>query len=165
MYQQYPGGAQPSEPSAGRASVPQSVSRAAQVMYVGAAASLVGIVIDLLMRHSIRTAIAQHDTKLTATQVTDTYHAELGVLIVFGLIGVGLWLWIARSCLAGKSWARVTGTVFFGLDTVAVLLGVSVASSGGLTRIYGIVVWLIGLVAVILLWRRSSAEFFRGAPR
>jgi hypothetical protein len=32
-------------------------------------------------------------------------------------------------------------------------------------RFYGLVVWVIGAVAVILLWRRSSSEYFKGAPR
>jgi hypothetical protein len=134
-------------------------------MYVGALASLVGIVIDLLMRHSIRTAIFQHSRNMTPAKVTDAYHAELVVLVVFGLIGVGLWLWMARSCLAGKSWARVTATVFFGIDTLAVLLGAAAAPGTGLTRIYGLVVWIIGLVAIVLLWRRSSSDYFRTAPR
>jgi len=162
MYK-YPGGAQAPEPTT-TTSAPQSVVRAAQVMYVGIAASLVGIVIDLLMRHSIRTAIVQHSPNLTPTKVSNAYHAELILLVVFGLIGAGLWLWMARSCLAGKNWARVTSTVFFGLDTVSLVLGASVVSGGGLTRLYGIVVWVIGLIAIILLWRRSSSEYFR-APR
>jgi hypothetical protein len=163
MYQQFPGGAaQSGEPVTTNA--PQSVLRAVRVMYVGAAASLIGIVIDLLMRHSIRTAIVQHSSKLTPTQVNDAYHAELVVLVVFGVIGAGLWLWMARSCLAGKNWARVTSTVFFGLDTVALVLSATAVSGSGLTRLYGILVWLIGLAAIILLWQRPSSEYFR-APR
>lgn len=166
MYQQYPGGAGAGMPPAsGPVSAPQSVNRAARVMYVGVAASLVGIVIDLLLRHSIRTAIAQHSSKMTAAGVNDTYHAELVVLVVFGVIGAGLWFWMARSCLAGKSWARVTSTVFFGIDTVSVLIGAAAAQSGGATRIYGFVVWVIGLIAIIFLWQRPSSDYFRGAPR
>ena len=133
-------------------------------MYVGVAASLVGIVIDLLLRHTIRTAIAQHSATMTAAGVNDTYHAELVVLVVFGLIGAGLWFWMARSCLAGKSWARVTSTVLFGIDTLSVLASTAVAG-GGMTRIYGFLTWVIGLVAIVFLWQRSSSDYFRGAPR
>lgn len=133
-------------------------------MYVGAAASLVGIVIDLLLRHTIRTAIAQHSSTMTAAGVNDTYHTELVVLVVFGLIGAGLWFWMARSCLAGKSWARVTSTVLFGIDTLSVLVGTAVAG-GGVTRIYGFLIWVIGLVAIVFLWQRPSSDYFRGAPR
>jgi hypothetical protein len=35
---------------------------------------------------------------------------------------------------------------------------------GGLSRIYGILVWVIGLITIILLWQRSSSGYFR-APR
>jgi hypothetical protein len=133
-------------------------------MYVGIAASVIGIIIDLLMRHTIRTAIVQHSSNMTAAQINDTYHAELVLLVVFGLIGAGLWFWMAHSCLAGKSWARITSTVFFGIDTLAVLLGIAVTPGGGLTRVYGFVIWVIGLIAIVLLWRRSSSDYFR-APR
>ncbi len=165
MYQQYPGGAGAGLPASAPVSAPRSVTRAAQVMYVGVAASLVGIVIDLLLRHTIRTAIAQHSSTMTAAGVNDTYHAELAVLVVFGLIGAGLWFWMARSCLAGKSWARVTSTVFFGIDTLFVLIGTALAGGGGVTRIYGFLIWVIGLVAIVFLWQRPSSDYFRGAPR
>ena len=164
MYQQYPGGAGAGAPAPDPASAPQSVTRAAQAMYVGIAASLIGIIIELLMRHSIRTAIVQHGSKLTAAQVNDTYHAELAVLVVVGLLGAGLWFWMARSCLAGKSWARITSTVLFGIDTLGLLIGFA-TPGGGVTRLYGFVVWIIGLIAVVFLWRRSSSDYFRSAPR
>ena len=44
------------------------------------------------------------------------------------------------------------------------LAGATAVQSGGLTRIYGFVVWVIGLIAVVLLWQRSSSAYFR-APR
>src|ERR1700759_4628745 len=118
MSQPYPGGDQPSQQPGqlGQSGavvatpIPQSVTRAVQVMYLGALASLVGIIVELLTRHSLRNFIHDHATtngkKLTATQVADTYHAELVVLVVVGLIGVGLWLWMAQKNKAGKNWAR-----------------------------------------------------------
>jgi hypothetical protein len=176
MYQPYPGGdqapqqyGQPGQPAL---AVPQSVARAVKVMYVGAAASLVGIIVDLLARHSLRTYIADHMTRngkaLTAAQVTNAYHLELGVLIAGGLIGVGLWIWMARSCQAGKGWARITSTVFFAIETISALT--SVAGGGrlggaGASRFFGLLVWLIGLAAIILLWQRQSSDYFKGAPR
>ena len=166
MFQSYPGGVQPTEPAPGpvKANAPQSVVRAAYVMYLGVAASVIGIIIDLLMRHTIRTAIVQHTSNMTAAQVNDAYHAELALLVVFGLIGAGLWYWMARNCLAGKSWARTTSTVLFGIDTLAVILGIAVTPGGGATRIYQLLIWVIGLVAILLLWQRPSSEYFR-APR
>jgi len=179
MYQPYPGGDQPSQQPGqlGQSGapvptpIPQSVTRAVQVMYLGALASLVGIIIELLTRHSLRTFIADHATRngkrLTATQVADTYHAELVVLVVVGLIGIGLWLWMARSNKAGKNWARITSTVFFAIDTLGAIGGLAGGSlsGGNANRFYGLVVWVIGLVAVFLLWQRQSSEYFKRAPR
>jgi hypothetical protein len=162
MYQPYPGGSQAPEPSRPVAA-PTTVARAVQVMYVGAAASLIGIVITVLDRHAIRTAIINHNHKLTASQVTSDYHAALGIAIVGGLIGVGLWIWMAMMCRAGRSWARIVSTVFFGIETIDLAIGSAVPGGGsGVSRIYGILVWLIGLIAVIFLWQRPSTEYFKG---
>ena len=176
MYQPYPGGDQPPAQSDQLAApvrppIPQSVTRAVQVMYLGALASLVGIIIELLTRHSLRTYIHDHSTRnghpLTAAQVADTYHAELVALVVVGLIGIALWLWMAQKNKAGKNWARITSTVFFALDTLGAIGGLAggALSGGSVNRFYGLVVWVIGGAAIILLWQRSSTEYFKRAPR
>ena len=147
------------------------MTRAVQVMYVGALASLIGIVIELLARHSLRSYIADHvirnGKQLTAAQVNDTYHAELAVLVVVGLIGIALWIWMAQMNKRGRNWARITSTVFFALDTLGAIGGLAGGqfSGGSANRFYGLVVWVIGGIAIILLWQRSSTEYFKGAPR
>lgn len=161
MYQPYPGGSQVPEPS--RPPVPQSVVRAAQVMYAGAAASLIGIIIDMTTLSATKSEIIKRDPSLTPTQVNNAEHFAIGVFIVEGLIGAALWLWMAQSCKAGKNWARIVSTVLFGLDTIGVIAGAAAVASGGAVRIYAIVVWLIGLAAIILLWQRQSTDFFKSA--
>jgi hypothetical protein len=164
MYQRYPGEARPDEPSPVR-DAPQSVLRAVRVMYIGLAASLIGIVVDMTTLSSTRNEILSRNPGFTQAQVNSAEHVEIGLFIAGGLIGAALWLWMAQSCRAGKSWARVLSTVFFGIETLGVLAGLAGSTGGGgLTRVYGLVVWVIGLGAVILLWQRSSSDFFR-APR
>ena len=176
MYQPYPGGDQPPAQSGQfaapvRPPIPQSVTRAVQVMYLGAVASLVGVIIELLTRHSLRTYISDHATRngkrLTAVQVADTYHAELVVLVVVGLIAVALWIWMAQMNQRGRNWARITSTVFFALATLSAIGGLAggTLSGGSINRFYGLLVWVIGGVAIILLWRPSSTEYFKGVPR
>ena len=176
MYQPYPGSDQPPAQSAEfgapvRPPIPQSVTRAVQVMYLGAVASLVGVIIELLTRHSLRTYISDHATRngkrLTAVQVADTYHAELVVLVVVGLIAVALWIWMAQMNQRGRNWARITSTVFFALATLSAIGGLAggTLSGGSINRFYGLLVWVIGGVAIILLWRPSSTEYFKGVPR
>lgn len=157
MYQAFPDGNQPPTPYGQSApSVPQSVDNAVRFMYMGAAASLIGIVIDL------------HGAKLTSTQVTDSQHVAIGALIIAGVIGVAAWVWMAQSNQAGKRWARIVATLLFGIDTLSLIAdinGASALSGTAATRIYGIVIWLIGLAAIILLWQRTSSDYFRGSPR
>jgi hypothetical protein len=163
MYQPYPGGTQLPEPSQ-RPGPPASVSRAAQLMYAGAAASLIGIVIDILTRSAINTALRSRNHNLTPSQVTTDAHAVLGGLVIGGLIAVGLWIWMALSCKAGKEWARTVSSVLFAVATIDLIASVVVPSSAW-GRIYGLLVWLIGLGAIVMLWRPESTVFFRGGPR
>jgi hypothetical protein len=133
-------------------------------MYAGAAASLIGIIIALTTLNSIKSQIISKNPSLTTTQVNNAEHVAIGILIASGLIGAALWLWMAQSSKAGKGWARIVSTVLFAIETINVLAGASAVASGGASRIYSIVVWLIGLGAIIFLWQRSSTEYFK-APR
>ncbi|MFY9648545.1 hypothetical protein [Trebonia sp.] len=159
-YQPYPGGTQMPEPAT-RPPVPQSITRAVQLMYAGAAASLIGIIIALTTLSSIKSQIISKNPSLTTTQVNNAQHVAIGVLIASGLIGAALWLWMAQSSKAGKNWARIVSTVLFAIETINVVAGASAISSGGASRIYSIVIWLIGLGAIIFLWQRSSTEYFK----
>jgi hypothetical protein len=162
-YQPYPGGTQMPEPAT-RPPVPQSITRAVQLMYAGAAASLIGIIIGLTTLSSIKSQIISKNPTLTTTQVNNAEHVAIGILIASGLLGAALWLWMAQSSKAGKNWARIVSTVLFAIQTINVLAGASAVASGGASRIYSIVIWLIGLGAIIFLWQRSSTEYFK-APR
>jgi hypothetical protein len=162
MYQRFPGdAAQSREPAPSNA--PQSVQRAVRVMYVGAAVSLIGIVVDLTTLSSTRSAILKSNPHYTTAQVNSAEHAAIGLFIAGGLIGAALWLWMAQSNRAGKAWARVVASVLFGIDTVSQIIGVG--AGGGLSRLYGIIVWVVGVIAIVLLWQRSSSEYFRSTPR
>jgi hypothetical protein len=159
-YQPYPGGTQMPEPAT-RPPVPQSITRAVQLMYAGAAASLIGIIIALTTLSSIKSQIISKNPSMTTTQVNNAEHVAIGILIASGLIGAALWLWMAQSSKAGKNWARIVSTVLFAIQTINVVAGASAISSGGASRIYSIVIWLIGLGAIIFLWQRSSTEYFK----
>lgn len=172
MYQAFSDGDQPpGQYGQSAPSVPQSVDNAVRVMYMGAAASLIGIVIDLATVGPLREKLVtlnNNGAKLTSTQVADSQHVAIGALIVAGVIGVVLWIWMAQSNQAGKSWARIVATVLFGIDTISLIAdinGASALSGTVATRIYGIAIWLIGLAAIVLLWQRTSSDYFRGSPR
>jgi hypothetical protein len=165
MYQPYPGGGNAPEPSAAAGPpalpAPPSINRAVRLMYAGAVGSLIGIGVDFIGIGGIKTRIANANHKLTPAQVSSAEHVYIAYFIISGLIAVGLWLWMARSTSAGKSWARIVSTVLFALDTIAQFVGLAGGASAA-GRIWSLVVWLIGLVALVMLWQRTSSEYFAG---
>jgi hypothetical protein len=159
MYQPYPTGAQ--MPALDKPPVPSQVINAVRAMYVGAAASVVAAVIEILTVSATKTAIERRSHHLTASQLNTSQHALVIGFAVSGLIQVAAWLFIARNCKNGNSWARITGTVLFGLATVDTILGATIPLATAV-KVWWPVVWLAGLTAVIFLWQRASTAFFKG---
>ena len=159
MYQPYPTSSQ--LPDLGKPSVPSQVKHAITAMYVGAAATVAGTVIEILTVNATKTAIEKRSPHLTVSQVNATQHVLVIGAVVSGLIAVAAWLIIARACRNGSNWARVTGTVLFGLATID-SIGSAISPVAGLVKAWWPVIWLAGLVAVIFLWQRPSTDFFKG---
>jgi hypothetical protein len=148
-------------PDVQRSPLPPSVINAVRVMYAGAAATVIGIVIDILTVNATKAAIEKRSPQLSVTQVNSLQHALIAGSIVSGVIATALWILIAWKCRNGKNWARLTGTVLFAIATIDVL-GAAVAPEADLLKLWFVVIWLLGLFAVVLLWRPSSSDFFKG---
>jgi hypothetical protein len=158
MHQPYPSTDRPVEPDEPPA--PQSVLNAVKLMYAGAAISAVSLIISLATIGGTKDAIRKAKPSLTATQVNQLNTFIIALAVVSGVIGVALWLWMARKNGEGKSWARILSTVLFGLATVD-LFGVVSQPKTVLGLVFPVLTWLIGLGAVVFLWRRESTEFFK----
>lgn len=63
----------------------------------------------------------------------------------------------------GKNWARVLSAVFFGINTLDLFISFFVVRATA-TMIVGVVIWLVGLMAIVLLFSKESAPFFRQQP-
>ena len=158
MYQPYPSTGKPVEPERGPA--PPAVLNAVKLMYVGAAVSTVSLIISLASIGGTKDAIRKAKPSLTATQVNQLNTFIIALAVVSGVIGVALWLWMARANGQGKNWARILSSVLFGLTTLD-LIGVFSQPKTILGLIFPVLTWLVGLGAVILLWRKESTEFFK----
>jgi hypothetical protein len=159
-YQPFPGGGQ--MPDQERGPAPKSVINAVRLMYAGAAANAISVIVALTAIGSLRTTLKdQTNPVLTTSQVNSAVDLFIATIVIGGLIGIGLWIWMAFMNKAGKNWARITGTVFFCLDTLGVVIGFARAEVS-VSRIITVIIWLIGLGAVILLWRKESTAFFKG---
>ena len=157
MYQPYPSSGQAPEPV--RPEPPASVVMAVRLMYAGAVVSALSLIVGLVTVGSLRDSLHKAQPSLTTTELHNLQTVVIVGSIFIGLISIGLWIWMALMNKAGKSWARIIATVLFGLDTLFLLLGVARAGAAAGTLV-SIVTWLIGLGAVIFLWRRDSSEYF-----
>jgi hypothetical protein len=158
MYQPNPGGDTTSVTGAPREPEPATVRNAVRFMYAGAVASLIGVVVGLTQGVS-KSAIHKAAPNLTTSQVNTAASLAVITSVVFGIIGIALWLVIARASARGRNWARITGTVFFALETLSLLLGLA-RPQVTLVKVFPILIWLIGLGAVIFLWRPDSSRYF-----
>ena len=133
------------------------------LMYAGAAYALVyaaGVIIvaaAIISKHPVAAAARAGSGRATVGGV-------VALTILLSLIEIALWLGIARACRNGKSWARVTGTVLFGLHTLGFLGVLANSHPGiGLAKVLTTLSWLIACGAVVFLWQRPSSAFFQAA--
>jgi hypothetical protein len=159
MYQPYPTGAQPPM-TPGPADPPQTVRRAVNLMYAGAALSAIEIIIGLFTIGSLKSAIRSKYPSYTPSQIHTAQVAALTVAIVVGLLGVALWIWMARANLGGRSWARIVASVLFGINTIDLLAAV-VQPHSVISLVLAVLVWLVGLGAIWLLWQRESTAYIQ----
>jgi hypothetical protein len=129
-------------------------------MYAGAAVSTVSLIVSLVSISSTKSQIYKDRPNLTVSQAN---HLELFIItlaVVSGLLGIGLWLWMAQKNGQGRNWARILSSVLFILATVD-LYGVLSQPKTVIGLVFPVLTWLLGLGAIILLYRKESTAFFR----
>jgi hypothetical protein len=161
MYQPYPSSGPMPEPV--RSEPPDTVLAAVKLMYAGAVVSALSLIVGLATVGSLRTQLRNAYPSYTTSQVHTVEVATVVFIVIFGLIGIGLWLWMAVANKRGGNWARITATVFFGLNTLSLLAGFARPEPLA-SRLVGLLIWLIGLGAIVMLWRAESTAFFK-APK
>ncbi|GAB2445543.1 hypothetical protein [Nocardia tengchongensis] len=177
QYQPYPnpqhyepfgaGQSYPVEPTSGGATPPRTVTYAFYLMLSGAALSGIDLLYGLTELSYVRaTAMAKHSGKgtLSDSQIDTIVTVSFVVGCVVTLISVGLWIWMAFANRAGRNWARITATVFFGMYTVDTLATVTVGDGTAISTAITVLTWLVGLAVVILLWIKQSGTHFQPAP-
>jgi hypothetical protein len=158
MVQRYPSSGKPVEVE--RPPAPKPVLQAVKLMYAGAAISTVSLIISLADIGGIKAAIKKAHPSYTASEISGDNRFIIGLAVVSGLLGIGLWLWMARANNQGKNWARILSTVLFGLATLD-LVGVFSEPQTAIGLVFPVLTWLVGLGAVWLLWRPDSTSFFK----
>jgi hypothetical protein len=142
-------------------------------MWAGGALALIGLIITLSFSGKIKTAVtnaaikanntnrADGKTVLTTSQIHSLANATVLILAIVGIIGVLLWVWMAWANNRGRGWARIVATVLFALNTISLVFEVGRASVSIIPIALG---WLVGLGAIVLLWRRETSAYINPRP-
>jgi hypothetical protein len=128
---------------------------AARLMYAGAALTLVNAIVALAVIGQFKASVIARHPLMSDSAVLLATRGAVAVVIVESVISIGTWLWLASAARRGRRWVRTVGSVLFGINTL-VLLGTIKNPGPQATKGIGIVIWLIGLLAVIALCRRPG---------
>lgn len=139
---------------------PPSILTAVRLMFVGAAFGLLGVLLTFTQTDAIRDAVEDSDSSLTASEVDTFVNVSIASAVVAGLVGVGLWVWMAVKNGQGRSWARVVATVLGGLNIVFTLFGLAGGTSTALTLAFSLVSLALAAVILFLLYRPESTRFY-----
>jgi hypothetical protein len=153
---------------------PATVRRAVRFMQVGAAGSALSLIFSVIGSFSLKSnmmsadAAKLKDHQITASQISSTATALIIYTIIVGLISIGLWLWMARTNEAGRSWARITASVLFGLWSIYTYSvigelhgGVTITATLIVSLVLIIALWVVGVATIFQLWRPASTAYFK----
>jgi hypothetical protein len=161
MYEPYPVSEPPQQLERGRPS--RTVLSAVRLMYAGAALEVVVLIIALVSRGSLKSAILQANPHDTAAQLHTAENFRAGILIIGALIAVGAWLWMAWANGSGRSWARGVSTALFVIGTLGLPTISLRTARNAATLTVGVVIWLVGLAVIVLIFNKDSGPFYRRA--
>ena len=137
------------------------------LMYGGTALTALSVIIDLVVIAQLRKTYLKNHPFLDQAGI-DRINGiagagDLGV-IIGGVIAITLWVALAMAANGGRGWTRTVGTVLFGIDTLVVLATVGRPGIPAIKTIH-LLIWLVGLLAVVFLWQRASSQFFSARRR
>jgi hypothetical protein len=151
---------------------PPSIRTAVRLMLLAAAISLVSMVVGAATtsKDDVAEEVRKNTPNATQGDIDAAFAFGIVFAVIFGLITVGLWLWMAWKNGQGRSWARVVATVLFGLNAFSVAIGLLIASvadsdelnvqSSPVSTVLSVVNFLLALAILVLLWRKESSAYF-----
>lgn len=160
----YPSAAPPPEQAGPRP--PAAVRTAALFMYAGAALSLASGIITAVSGAALRAGIHHAFPRYSPSQVRAVASAEIIYSAVYALVLIFLWLLVAWASRAGKAWARIIGSILFGLNTILLIVTLVTRATAGIaphlsaSAVLTVLTWVAGLGAVIMLWRPDASAYF-----
>jgi hypothetical protein len=145
---------------------PPAVRAAVRLMYAGAVLELGVWVTVIVTEASVRSAILARYPGLTAAQWHAVWLGHLLPDVILAPVVAGVWVWMAWVNGRGYYWARVVFAATFGVATLGLLsaLAESAATFAPADLVAAAVIWVVHAAAVLLIFSKSAAPFFRPNP-
>ncbi|GAB3141768.1 hypothetical protein GCM10027290_15040 [Micromonospora sonneratiae] len=131
-------------------------------MYAGLALTAITTLvplIDLVTVDSLTDHVRTAYPDWPAATVALDRNAIAGYLVIVGVLGIAGWLWTILGVTRRANWARTVSTVMFALGAGTALLNLTFTGGAydnvipARYSVPGLLPVLVGLVAVVLLWR------------
>lgn len=149
---------------------PKAIALAVKLMYAGAVVTVIGGIGYLLgkdtFREQAQEAAEQSNTAMSSSDL-DSYASLMSIGgLIFSLIFALLWVAMARTNAAGKSWARIVATVL-GAFGILGIVGSLIQSMGVIIMLVNIITGVLAIVILVLLWKKESTAYYqaRSMPR
>jgi hypothetical protein len=139
---------------------PSSVVNATRLMFVSAALGVIGLIVLLASKSSLRDQIAKKNPDYDAHKLDTVVNAAVAVGIVFGVIFIVLYVLLALQVQKGKNWARVITWIIAALGVLSALASLAQTTTGG-SRVASLVGGVVDLAIIILLAQKASNDYFR----
>jgi hypothetical protein len=153
----------PGEPPRGpitKGAAPAPVTNAVRLMFTQAGLSVLGFIVLLATKDTLRKEILKKNSDYSAQKLDDVVNAAIAIGIVIGIIFTVLYVLLALQVGKGKNWARIVTWVLAGLGAVAGLASLG-QPEPALSRVLSIIGLIIDIAIIVLLMQKPSNEYFR----
>ena len=146
--------------------VPAPVRKSVRFMLAGGAVTVLTgafwTIVILINRNAIISAAGQ---KLSSSQFAGGVIEEV---VFYYLIPAVIWVLMARFNRAGRVWARIVASALCAIDTFGAYSTINSLRGGETLTVESVLLlvvtfasWILGVLAIALLWRNESSVYFR----
>jgi hypothetical protein len=153
----------PGEPTRGpitKGAAPAPVTNAVRLMFVQAALGILGFIVLLATKDTLRKEIFKKNSGYSTQKLDDVVNAAVTIGIVIGIIFTVLYVLLALQVGKGKNWARIVTWVLASLGVLSGLASLAQPEPAP-SRILSIIGLLVDVAIIVFLAQRPSNEYFR----
>jgi hypothetical protein len=138
------------------------VRTATRLMYAGLAATVIALLSSLINLgiYTRDATDAKNHFRFTLQAHENQMAGSMTVAVVADFIGIACWVMLAIACRRGRGWTRVAGTALLGVYTVVMLFVLVGTHNDPGAQFFTLLVWVLGVAAVIPLWTQQARDFF-----